>query len=162
MEWLPKHYSVVLAEALRDVGRPNVELVFVPDGPGALEEACAHPAVSSRHPRDSSLLEVRRRRTPVPQRLGSLIPRYTFDAFIVGPSNQFAHAACRAIAETPSQSYNPLFITAASASARRTDAGHRPRRGAASARARLGYISSERFINEMINAMSFDSMIDFR
>src|SRR5262245_64684763 len=35
VEWLPKHYSVVLAEALRDVGRPDVKLTFVPDGPGS-------------------------------------------------------------------------------------------------------------------------------
>ena len=41
---------------------------------------------------------------------GSLAPRFSFDAFIVGPSNQFAHAACRAVAEAPSRSYNPLFI----------------------------------------------------
>src|SRR6186997_3361506 len=39
VEWLPKHYSVVLAEALRDVGRPDVKLVFVPDGAGAHEDA---------------------------------------------------------------------------------------------------------------------------
>ena len=38
VEWLPKHYSVVLAEALRDVGRPDVKLVFVPDGAGPPEE----------------------------------------------------------------------------------------------------------------------------
>ncbi len=41
---------------------------------------------------------------------GSINPRYTFDSFVVGPSNQFANAACRAVAETPSRCYNPLFI----------------------------------------------------
>ena len=41
VEWLPKHYSVVLAEALRDVGRGDAKLVFVPDAPGAAEEARA-------------------------------------------------------------------------------------------------------------------------
>ena len=41
---------------------------------------------------------------------GGFRPTYSFDTFIVGSSNQFAHAACRAVAEAPSRSYNPLFI----------------------------------------------------
>src|SRR5213078_3502073 len=45
-----------------------------------------------------------------PADLLGLSPRYSFDTFIVGASNQFAHAACRAVAEAPSRSYNPLFI----------------------------------------------------
>jgi len=39
-----------------------------------------------------------------------LNPRYTFDAFVIGSGNQFAHAACQAVAERPSKAYNPLFL----------------------------------------------------
>src|SRR5688572_22894093 len=106
VERLPKHYSVVLAEAMREVGRPDAKLVFVPDGsprPAAasavVDDVPVLPEVATLPPAE-----------PEPLRAGSLIPRYTFDTFIVGPSNQFAHAACRAVAETPSRSYNPLFI----------------------------------------------------
>ena len=98
-----------------------------------------------------------------PQRAGSLIPRYTFDSFIVGPSNQFANAACRAVAETPSRSYNPLFIhggvglgkTHLMHAIGHYVVQHHP--GLA-----LTYISSERFMNEMINAVRFDRILDFR
>jgi chromosomal replication initiator protein len=94
---------------------------------------------------------------------GGLTGRYTFDAFIVGPSNQFAHAACRAVAEAPSRSYNPLFIYggvglgkthlmhAVGQYVLRHDPG-----------LKLTYISSERFMNEMINAVRYDRVLDFR
>jgi chromosomal replication initiator protein len=164
VEWLPKHYSVVLAEALRDVGRPDVKLEFVPDGSaGAKEvperqhapEIVRTPARQAEPPEDE--------RNSQPQRAGSLIPRYTFDTFIVGPSNQFAHAACRAVAETPSRSYNPLFIhggvglgkTHLMHAIGHYVVQHHP--GLV-----LTYISSERFMNEMINAVRFDRILDFR
>jgi len=160
VEWLPKHYSVVLAEALRDVGRPNVKLVFVPDGAAAAMEESAPelappaPAILRLPPRPPD---------EEPPRAGSLIPRYTFDTFIVGPSNQFAHAACRAVAETPSRSYNPLFIhggvglgkTHLMHAIGHYVVQHHP--GLV-----LTYISSERFMNEMINAVRFDRILDFR
>jgi chromosomal replication initiator protein len=95
--------------------------------------------------------------------VGSLITRYTFDTFIVGPSNQFADAACRAVAETPSRSYNPLFIhggvglgkTHLMHAIGHYVVQHHP--GLA-----LTYISSERFMNEMINAVRFDRILEFR
>ncbi len=171
VEWLPKHYSVVLAEALRDVGRGDVRLVFVPDGAGAAEEArgsaigfAATPEVEERFVDAPGTARDRRRgNRGRPQRAGSLIPRYTFDSFIVGPSNQFANAACRAVAETPSRSYNPLFIhggvglgkTHLMHAIGHYVVQHHP--GLA-----LTYISSERFMNEMINAVRFDRILDFR
>ena len=165
VEWLPKHYSVVLAEALREVGRPDVKLVFVPDG-----QALSGPGRSTLVSRPSPEFEVpnepaqdNTRDEAAPQRAGSLIPRYTFDTFIVGPSNQFAHAACRAVAETPSRSYNPLFIhggvglgkTHLMHAIGHYVVQHHP--GLV-----LTYISSERFMNEMINAVRFDRILDFR
>jgi chromosomal replication initiator protein len=163
VEWLPKHYSVVLAEALRDVGRPDVKLVFVPDGAGAekpLAEPDFAPEIVRAPSRQAAISE---EESPQPQRAGSLIPRYTFDTFIVGPSNQFAHAACRAVAETPSRSYNPLFIhggvglgkTHLMHAIGHYVVQHHP--GLV-----LTYISSERFMNEMINAVRFDRILDFR
>jgi chromosomal replication initiator protein len=175
VEWLPKHYSVVLAEALRDAGRPDATLVFVPDTAVATASAPRQEAIGSRttggtqgRPAESGGAH----RGPVetaappavePTRVGSLIPRYTFDSFIVGPSNQFAHAACRAVAETPSRSYNPLFIHGGVGLGKthlmhgigHYVVQHHP--GLV-----LTYISSERFMNEMINALRFDRILDFR
>src|SRR4029079_4987066 len=95
--------------------------------------------------------------------LGGLNPRYTFDTFIVGPSNQFAHAACRAVAEAPSRSYNPLFIyggvglgkTHLMHAIGHYVLNHHPG-------LKLTYISSERFMNEMINALRYDRVLEFR
>ena len=95
--------------------------------------------------------------------VAGLTPRYTFDTFIVGPSNQFAHAACRAVAEAPSRSYNPLFIyggvglgkTHLMHAIGQYVAQHNPT-------LKLTYISSERFMNEMINALRYERILDFR
>jgi chromosomal replication initiator protein len=151
-EWLPKHYSVVLTEALRDVGRPDVELIFVP------EEARSSSSVLATVPPPTPLPE----ESPVTTAVG-LNPRYTFETFIVGSSNQFAHAACRAVAEAPSRSYNPLFIYGGvglgkthlmHAIGHYVLQHHQP--------LKLTYISSERFMNEMINALRYDRILDFR
>jgi chromosomal replication initiator protein len=165
VDWLPKHYSVVMAEALRDVGRGDVQLVFVADGAGAsVASSIQSPSIrTSRAPEFEEPADAPAPAEAEPTRTSSLIPRYTFDSFIVGPSNQFAHAACRAVAETPSRSYNPLFIhggvglgkTHLMHAIGHYVMQHHP--GLV-----LTYISSERFMNEMINAVRFDRILDFR
>jgi chromosomal replication initiator protein len=154
-DWLTKHYSVVLSEALAEVRRPDTSLVFVADGaaaPVTVVEDPPPPPTDTDEPGDAG--------GPT---AGGLNPRYSFDTFIVGPSNQFAHAACRAVAEAPSRSYNPLFIYGGVGLGKthlmhaigqyvlRHDAG-----------LKLTYISSERFMNEMINAVRYDRILDFR
>ena len=92
-----------------------------------------------------------------------LNPRYTFDSFIVGSSNQFAHAACRAVAEAPSRSYNPLFIYGG-VGLGKTHLMHAIGQYVLrhDLNSKLTYISAERFMNEMINAVRYDRIIDFR
>ncbi len=153
-DWLTKHYSVVLAEALAEVRRPETSLVFVaePGPPAALPPES--PAVAAETVEEA----VAESSSP-----GGLNPRYTFDTFIVGPSNQFAHAACRAVAEAPSRSYNPLFIYGG-VGLGKTHLMHAVGQYVLQhdADLKLTYISSERFMNEMINAVRYDRILDFR
>jgi chromosomal replication initiator protein len=151
-DWITKHYSGVISEALVEVNRANVAVSFVAsplaDGVAPLLSPPDIPAEST---------------TPPTTSVAGLNPRYTFDTFIVGSSNQFAHAACRAVAEAPSRSYNPLFIyggvglgkTHLMHAVGHYVLQHDPN-------LTLTYISSERFMNEMINAVRYDRLIDFR
>lgn len=153
-DWLTKHYSVVLSEALAEVRRPDVSLVFVAEGLAAAVVAVEEPPAP---PSEQAPPEV-----PA-SNAGGLNPRYTFDTFIVGSSNQFAHAACRAVAEAPSRSYNPLFIYGG-VGLGKTHLMHAVGQYVLQHdfALKLTYISSERFMNEMINAVRYDRILDFR
>src|SRR5688500_18349498 len=152
-EWLTKHYTVILTEALAEVQRPGVDVVFSADSSGlevAAESQAGQPATPA----------------PVPvegQVAAGLNERYSFDTFIVGPSNQFAHAACRAVAEAPSRSYNPLFIYGG-VGLGKTHLMHAIGQYVLhyDPSLKLTYISSERFMNEMINALRYERILDFR
>jgi len=92
-----------------------------------------------------------------------LNPRYTFDAFVIGSGNQFAHAACQAVAERPSKAYNPLFLYGGVGMGKThlmQAIGHEIKRR--SPQAAICYVSSEKFTNEMINSLRYDKMISFR
>jgi chromosomal replication initiator protein len=153
-DWLTKHYSVVLTEALAEVRRSESALVFVSE-PGAAVPPPDVPIQTAENVVVDAALEGQ---TPA-----GLNPRYTFDAFIVGPSNQFAHAACRAVAEAPSRSYNPLFIYGG-VGLGKTHLMHAVGQFVLQhdRNLKLTYISSERFMNEMINAVRYDRILDFR
>jgi len=152
-DWLTKHYAGVIGEALAEVGHADLPVQFVTiDAPEApvlsIAEARAEPPVADVEPSVSA---------------GGLNPRYSFDTFVVGSSNQFANAACLAVAEAPSRSYNPLFIYGGVGLGKTHlmhAIGHyvvRQNPGV-----KLTYISAERFMNEMINALRYDRVLDFR
>jgi chromosomal replication initiator protein len=151
-----KHYSVVLTEALAEVRRADAKVRYLPDS--AAEATDGDPAEVAATPTSTDEALAVTSTTP-----GGLNPRYTFDTFVVGPSNQFAHAACRAVAEAPSRSYNPMFIyggvglgkTHLMHAVGQYVLEHDPA-------LKLTYISSERFMNEMINAVRYDRILEFR
>src|SRR3984957_676296 len=92
-----------------------------------------------------------------------LNPRYQFESFVVGASNQFAHAAAQAVAEQPSKAYNPLFLYGGVGMGKThlmQAVGHLIKKR--NPAARLTYISAEKFTNEVINSLRFDRMIGFR
>jgi chromosomal replication initiator protein len=92
-----------------------------------------------------------------------LNPRYTFDAFVIGSGNQFAHAACQAVSQRPSKAYNPLFLYGGVGMGKThlmQAIGHEVKR--VQPHAAILYISSEKFTNEMINSLRYDKMTSFR
>jgi len=153
-DWLTKHYSGVIAEAMTELKKGSLAVTFVTDPHG---DATAIPL----RPEAAAALEAGPpTTTPGP---AGLNPRYTFDTFIVGSSNQFANAACRAVAEAPSRSYNPLFIYGG-VGLGKTHLMHAIGHYVLmhDRNLKLTYISAERFMNEMINAVRYDRIIDFR
>jgi len=140
-EWLSKNYLGVLHEALTEVGQPLLHVVF-----------------------EETLEEVPSASAPAAERdIFHLNPKYTFESYVVGSSNQFAHAAARAVAEIPSKSYNPLFIYGG-VGLGKTHLMHAIGHYILARQKRLNvlYISTDRFINEMINAIRFDRLPAFR
>jgi chromosomal replication initiator protein len=153
-DWLTKHYSGVINEAMSELKRPNLTVNF-------LSDAASDNAAVDRGADEAVAVEsVAPAAAPGP---AGLNPRYTFDTFIVGSSNQFAHAACRAVAEAPSRSYNPLFIYGG-VGLGKTHLMHAIGQYVLmhDRTLKLTYISAERFMNEMINGVRYDRIIDFR
>ena len=157
-EWLPKHYKAVINEALGEVKRPESTVVFVAEDDVDREPPQEAPAEAIASANDTGAAAA-----PSVTTRGGLNPRYAFDTFIVGPSNQFAHAACRAVAEAPSRSYNPLFIYGG-VGLGKTHLMHAVGQYVLEhdRALKLTYISTERFMNEMINAVRYDRILEFR
>jgi chromosomal replication initiator protein len=90
-------------------------------------------------------------------------PKYQFRSFVVGKSNEFAHAAAEAVAKNPSQSYNPLFLYGGVGLGKTHllhAIGHEILRKRP--QLRVLYLAAEQFVNELINSIRFDRMPEFR
>jgi chromosomal replication initiator protein len=137
-DWVEQRYAPTVLETLaRVAGRPLAIRVTVRelDEPG--EDDTAAPQL--------------RRQQPSPPRLN---PKYSFDRFVIGSSNRFAHAAAVAVAEAPAKAYNPLFIYGG-AGLGKTHLLHAIGHYAGNLfpQVRLRYVTSEQFTNDFINAI---------
>ncbi|OLC81142.1 MAG: chromosomal replication initiation protein DnaA [Nitrospirae bacterium 13_1_40CM_3_62_11] len=150
-EWLGQHYGNLLAEALAAVrGEGEVSVAFVTSQKAQGHEGPPQaPPIRGPQPRRE-------------RRLVNLNPKYTFTSFVVGASNQFAHAASMAVAEAPARAYNPLFIYGGVGLGKTHLMNAIGNHVADRFDLRIAYVTTEQFTNEVINSIRYDKMIELR
>jgi len=113
-DWLESRYAGLLKSALNEVTGQNLTLRFMvsPELAASGTDSAAPPSSkdTSGVPEVFPEMEDRERQRVREAELGEFNPKYTFDSFVIGASNRFAHAASLAVAEAPGRAYNPLFI----------------------------------------------------
>ena len=175
-EWLGTHYAPAILESaaaeLLSVGEPSITPVRVRF---EVDESLRDKLVPRDRvppPAPPSLIASSAPREEIPgQRLPSqppisraeLNPKYTFDSFVVGASNQLAHAASLAVATSPGRRYNPLFLCGGVGLGKThlvNAIGHKVLE--TNPNARIIYVSAERFMNDFISAIKNNQMEQFR
>jgi chromosomal replication initiator protein DnaA len=133
-EWIESRYFDIIQSKLQRFGGSNLNISLITESP-ADKEASFFP----------------------------LNPKYTFDTFVVGNSNRFAHAACFAVGESPSRAYNPLFIYGGVGLGKThlmQAIGHHIL--LKNKNFSVVYVSSEQFTNELISSIKDDNTSGFR
>ncbi|HLW61227.1 MAG TPA: chromosomal replication initiator protein DnaA [bacterium] len=150
-EWVEGRYRRLISDTLQEVLRHGVDVQFII----AEADAQASPPLVPTPPPVST------RSTPVDAL--AINPKYTFDTFVIGSGNRFAHAAALAVAEAPAKAYNPLFIyggvglgkTHLLQAIGNYVLTHKQL-------AKVMYVSSEKFTNDLINSIRDDKTVQFR
>ena len=151
--WLGENYASTILDSLSELNLSDFQVSFLVGEKGT--------EASSSSVQTPNTLRLKAPPTDPP--FYNLNPKYTFASFVVGFSNQFAHAAALAVAERPSKAYNPLFIYGGVGLGKTHllhAIGHCIKREFPETR--LSYMSSERFMNELINSIRYDKTIRFR
>ncbi len=148
--WIIEHYLGIIQDSLRSITSDSFSLQFDVN-PHILKQGT-----------QTRLTEFEKNFTSV-DRHSNINPRFNFENFVIGPSNRFAHAACMAVAESPAKAYNPLFIYG------RVGLGKTHLMQAITHRLQMNnpnlkhsYLTSERFTNELIDAIRHRSTTQFR
>ncbi len=155
-DWLEDRYSAMIKETLSAIVSGDVSVAFevVPGQPESLSRRTAIAVAEESPPEEEE---------PVLAEASQLNPKFQFQHFVVGNNSRFAHAACRAVAETPAKAYNPLFLYGG-VGLGKTHLMHAIGHAVLEKhhRRRVAYVTSEKFMNEMISSIQEGRMVDFR
>ncbi|MDM5296602.1 chromosomal replication initiator protein DnaA [Bacillus pumilus] len=151
-DWLESRYLHLIADTIYELTGEELSIKFIIPQNQNEEEAMPKSPIKRISREDP---------VEIPQNM--LNPKYTFDTFVIGSGNRFAHAASLAVAEAPAKAYNPLFIyggvglgkTHLMHAIGHYVIDHNPS-------AKVVYLSSEKFTNEFINSIRDNKAVDFR
>lgn len=150
-DWLNENYLSQIENILSSIAAQEIKVLFE-----VSDKVEVAPAQEKKFKKEV-------REITKPQRSTNLIAKYTFDNFVVGASNQFAHAACVAVANQPGEHYNPLFIYGGVGLGKThlvNAIGHHA--VAQRTNLKVAYLSSESFMNELIASLRRDRMDEFK
>lgn len=157
LDWLEDRYASLFQDAVETVTGTTVNLRFVLPEMKKEEEEKAETD-------DETANEIAATSAPEQQPAPSMLnAKYTFDTFVIGPGNRFAHAASLAVAEAPAGAYNPLFVYGG-VGLGKTHLMHAIGHFVTehSKGAQVVYLTSEKFTNEFINAIQYNKADEFR
>jgi chromosomal replication initiator protein len=147
-DWLSFHYSNVIADCCREIFAKAFDIRYIHEDT---------PAVFMRRSPDD-------RKTKQGQPVNpNLNPNYTFEHFVVGSCNQFAHAAATAVAKSPAKSYNPLYIYGGAGLGKThlmNAIGHFCLQQAG--RNKVLYVTTEKFMNDLVTHLQYGKVLEFR
>lgn len=147
-DWLSFHYSNVIADCCREIFAKAFDIRYIHEDT---------PAVFMRRSPDD-------RKTKQGQPVNpNLNPNYTFEHFVVGSCNQFAHAAATAVAKSPAKSYNPLYIYGGAGLGKThlmNAIGHFCLQQ--SGRNKVLYVTTEKFMNDLVTHLQYGKVLEFR